>query len=273
MNPKASMSMSISSADSFNQRASQKRLMHSDSSVSYQVNIPNNLREEIISRVAYTKEEIESSTSRSFVQGLILVSIMVASLIAFISCKVRPCSSTYIEDSNYEDCLKYFHFYSIMTISSCLVTFLIYFLHLIAQCDILCLRRKKYEFEIITIVVICCLFMFSSISYLARTNIFADSFTLASLILSAISISLYLLRIMVLTFEMISQKRKVDRTNSQSIFARLPQQRSTKDQNVLLPTESAFPTSKVISYVRSTQRTKTLSTSVSDDLEDDVFIQ
>src|SRR5699024_2768062 len=114
-------------------------------------------------------------------------SIMISSLVAFICGKVHRCISSYTDLRTYEDCSRFYTFYWAMTIISALVAFLIYFLHLIAQCDILCLSRKKYQFEILTIISTCCLLLLSSLCYLAHTDIFADSFTLASLALSAVS--------------------------------------------------------------------------------------
>ena len=279
MNPKVSISMSTSSMESFNQRASQKRLLHSDSSVSYQVNHPTSFREdsikEIISRsvALMNDEDIETTTSRSFVHGLILIMIMVSSLIAFICSKVRRCSN-YSDLSNYEECSKYFSLYSWTTICSCIVTFFIYFLHLIGQCDVLCLTRKKYEFEIMAIAIMCSCQSIASVCYVAHTYIFSESFTLTSLILSAIVVTLYLLRIIILAYEMVSQRTKRSKQNSQRVRDIILTRRSiSKDQSSLVCAENTLPVTKVISYVRNAQRKKTLSTSVSEDYEDEVFIQ
>ncbi|KAJ6221308.1 hypothetical protein RDWZM_007120 [Blomia tropicalis] len=302
MNSKVSISMSTSSADSFGQHnqqhnilqqtrgSSQKRLLHSDSSISYQMShyrredsiqqpqspaiINELLSRNLSSYMNQDDDEIETTTSRSFIHGFILVSVMISSLIAFICSKVRRCSSTtfsLIDVNTIEDCSKYFHFYSTMTIISCLITFLIYFLHLIAQCDILCLTRKKYEYEITTIVIIGSLLSFSIICYSIRIDIFAESFTLTSLILSTISSILYFIRAIILIFEMIQQRRK--RYEKKQSFRDLAMMRRSisKDQSSVAEVQPT--TTKVISYVRSSQRTKTISTSVSDDLEDDVFIQ
>ena len=269
------MSMSTSSIESFNQRTSQKRLLNRESSVPYQVdsqpNFPEDNIKKIISQsVAYISEDVETTTSKSFIHGFILVTIMITSLIAFICCKVRRCTN-YVDVNYYKDCSKYFHFYSMMTIASCLVTFLIYFLHLIAQCDIMCLTRKKYEYEIITIASIGSLLLISSLCYMAHTDPFLESFTLTSFILSAISVTLYLLRIIILTCEMISQRRKTSMQANRNM-PELLKRSISKDQSSLVNAE-ALPVTKVISYVRNSQRKKTMSTSISEDLEDDVFIQ
>lgn len=295
MNPnsKVSTSMSTSSVESFQRRTSQKRVLHSDSSVSYQVSsLPptqfsreESIKEIITRSVAYLNEnedDLETTTSRSLVHGCILVSIIITSLAAFICAKVRRCSS-YTDLSNYEDCTRYFAYYSCMTVTSSLLTFLIYFLHLISQCDLLCLTERKYEVEILSITGVGSLLLLSSLSYLAHTDIFAESFTLASLLLSSVSVLLYLLRVSILAYEMVSRRRKRLRKRSQCARDLVFTQRSLSKENqgsvtVLgggeQGTTGAVPVTKVITYVRNAPRKKTLSTSLSDaDLEDDVFIQ
>lgn len=288
-NSKVSVSMSTSSVESFQRRTSQKRL-HSDSSVSYQVSsLPptqfsreESIKEIITRSVAYLNDNedgLETTTSRSLLHGCILVSIMITSLAAFICAKVRRCSS-YTDLSNYEDCTRYFAYYSWMTVTSSLVTFLIYFLHLISQCDLLCLTGRKYEVEILTITSVGSLLLLSSLSYLAHTDIFAETFTLASLLLSSLSVLLYLLRVSILAYEMVSQRRRRLRKRSQCARDIVFTQRSLSKDNQgsvigLEGGEQGTPVAvnKVITYVRNAPRKKTLSTSLSDaDLEDDVFI-
>nr|XP_027198519.1 uncharacterized protein LOC113792783 [Dermatophagoides pteronyssinus] len=236
---------------------SQKRLLHhSDSTISYpisdnnqcspisigsrdnQLSMQDNIKE-LLSRLNQS-EDIETSTSRSIIHGLILVTIMITSLVAFVCSKVRRCSN-FINLYDYEHCSKYFLFYSSMTIISCLATFIIYFLHLISQCDILCLSKKKYEFEIMFISIISCLLVLSSICYMTHTNIFAESFTLI-------------------------KKRSQRRCAILKRRLNLDLQQHSINSN-------RFDNAKVVSYVRNNQRSKTLSTSLSDDFEDDVFIQ
>lgn len=290
---KVSVSMSTSSVESFQRRSSQKRLLHSDSSVSYQVSsLPptqfsreESIKEIITRSVAYLNEnedDLETTTSRSLLHGFILVSIMITSLAAFVCGEVRRCSS-YTDLSNFEECTRYFTYYSWMTVTSALVTFLIYFLHLISQCDLFCLTRRKYEVELVTISSVGSLLLLTSLSYLAHTDIFSESFTLASLMLSSLSVLLYLLRVAILSYEMVSRRRKRLRKRSECARDIMFTQRSLSKDNqgsmtVLqggeTGTASAVPLTKVITYVRNAPRKKTLSTSLSDaDLEDDVFIQ
>ncbi|XP_075585513.1 uncharacterized protein LOC124492481 [Dermatophagoides farinae] len=244
------------SIDSF-RNISQKRLLHhSDSTISYQIDnhcppisigsrentasMQENVKE-LLSRLSQS-EDIETSTSRSIVHGLILVTIMITSLVAFVCSKVRRCSN-FVNLYDYEYCSKYFLFYSSMTIISCLATFIIYFLHLISQCDFLCLSKKKYEFEIMFISIISCLLVLSSICYMTHTNIFAESFTLM-------------------------KKRSQRRCAVLKRRLNLDLQHSIHSIGL-----NRVDNAKVVSYVRNNQRSKTLSTSISDDFEDDVFIQ
>ena len=262
---------------------SQKRLLHhSDSTISYpisdnnqcspisigsrdnQLSMQDNIKE-LLSRLNQS-EDIETSTSRSIIHGLILVTIMITSLIAFVCSKVRRCSN-FINLYDYEHCSKYFLFYSSMTIISCLATFIIYFLHLISQCDILCLSKKKYEFEIMFISIISCLLVLSSICYMTHTNIFAESFTLVSFIFSSLSNVLYWLRIIILIYEMLQIKKRSQRRCA------ILKRRLNLDLQQHSINSNRFDNAKVVSYVRNNQRSKTLSTSLSDDFEDDVFIQ
>src|SRR5690625_2780997 len=98
MSRKTSVSTTVSSADSFNQRrpTSQKRLLHSDSSVSYQISgLPSlppfiyqrqqsdSIIRDVVSRAAshggVDADLDATATSRSVVHGLILVTIMITS--------------------------------------------------------------------------------------------------------------------------------------------------------------------------------------------------
>lgn len=305
MSSKVSASMSTSfDESSFQRRSIGKRPLHSDSSVSYQVQSggtglpphqppppPTFSREEsikeIISRsVAYLNEEedqLETTTSRSWVHGCILGAIMITSLVAFITSKLRPVCSTYSDLGSYELCTRHFTYYSAMAVASSVVAFAVYFLHLISQCDLLCLRRKKYEVEIVTLTAVGALLLLSSLTYLAHTDIFAEWHTLASLLLSAASVLLYLLRVSILSYEMVSRRRRRLRKSSQCARELvLTTQRSlskdhcgsvTEQATVTMTTATAMPPTKVITYVRNGTRKKTLSSSLSEDLEDDVFIQ
>lgn len=268
MSSKVTKSLSACSAESSTPPPNpSKRFLHSDSSVSYQFsNVSSTINQdsikEIISRsVSYMNDDLETNTSKSLVHGLILVTIMITSLIAFICSKVRRCSHQ-VDIYNFEDCSKYFLFYSIMTIVSCLITFTIYFLHLIAQCDILCLTKRKYGLEIFLITLVASLLAFSTICYMLHTDIFTETFTLTSFIFTSISILLYVVRIVFLFGEKISKQRKKRQMN-----------RSFRPNQANLENGTTSSPARVISYVRNSQRKKTLSTSASDEIEDEVFIQ
>lgn len=272
MSSKATKSLSISSIESFPRVVEHnKRFLHSDSSVSYQTgNLPSNIGndsiKEIISRsVSYMNEDDDSYTSKSFIHGVILVTIMITSLVAFICSKVRRCSF-YVDIQNYENCSKYFLFYSIMTITSCLVTFLIYFLHLIAQCDIMCINKRKYALEILVISIVAVLLSISSICYMTYTDIFTETFTLTSFIFTSISIILYFVRIFFLFYEKSSKRRKFQRQSTRSY----PRRSLTKPPSVSYDNGTTSQP-KVISYVRNIQNMKNLL--MSDDIDDEVFIQ
>lgn len=280
MNFQPSKSLDSNESFSFNE-SNPKRLLHSDSSVTYHLNnvaspvfVRGDSVKQLLSQTMSIHEDIDTITSKSFVHGFILVAIMILSLISFITSKVRRCSD-YTDVNSYENCSKYFMFYSVMTISSCMISFLIYFLHLISQCDILCLSQSKYQTEISIIALVALLQLVSLVLYYLHTDIFMESFTLASVVLACITVALYFCRMIILICETIQRKHRTARQLAHHVESVRKRNRSTasRDTVCVLTMNEALPGStKVVSYVRADQRKKTLSTSTSDDFDDDVFI-
>lgn len=158
--------------------------------------LPPNFRNGSISGVAslasrdLEMNEIESSTSTSPFHGIILVSIMLSSLIAFVCLKVqRPC------DGLQEDCqMSVALFFSVITIISCLISFIIYFLHLIGQCDAQWIVNKKFTIEIVFISAIVLLLITSTALMVMKTRVCDHWEGIVSLFCSSISIIGYTIR-------------------------------------------------------------------------------
>lgn len=317
---------------------SQKRPLHSDSSISYQVaraagmpstpapssppGSPSYLREESLKELfASSQHHAEAGDidpeSKSILFGVLLVTIMLTSLISFVASKVRRCTH-FTDVAGYENCLRYFHFYSIMSIVSCSTTFIIYFLHLISQCDLMCFATHRVEYELAAISLIGSLLAASNAIYFSQTGALIESFSLASFILTDIAIFLYLIRAVMLIQTLFAnrKKRRLWRRHlsSTASSAKHPQQRYSTRRSVSRDSSHVLTTSMsnnvtttptiqavrdlmlarqislssavaahkqkqqqamVVSFIRNNHnsRKKTVSTSVSDDFDDDVFIQ
>ena len=139
---------------------------------------------------------IESSTSSSVFHGIILVSIMLSSLIAFVCSKIkRPCdpSSPHMYDP---DCkMSVVLFFSVITIISCLISFIIYFLHLIGQCDAQWIVKKKITIEIVVISAIVLLLITANTYMVMKTRILDNWVGITSILCSSLSIIGYAIRI------------------------------------------------------------------------------
>jgi hypothetical protein len=142
----------------------------------------------------------ESTTSSSLFHGIILVSIMLSSLIAFICSKIkRPnCdndTNNMTIDINANDCpMAVVLYFSVTTIISCLISFIIYFLHLIGQCDVSWLAKRKFAIEIIIISTVTLLLIIANSLMVSQTKVLDDYIGILSIVCSSSSIIGYGIR-------------------------------------------------------------------------------
>ena len=242
---------------------------------------------------------MESSTSSSVFHGIILVSIMLSSLIAFVCSKIRrPCDhSSYMSDQNCP--LSVVLFYSVITIISCLISFVIYFLHLVGQCDLQWIVRKKVTIEMVIISIIVLLLITANTFMVIRTRIWRSDnwFGITSIMCSSFSIIGYTIRIAILCNECKSfakreaidaNESKIDET-ALSIMKDKLKNKLNADSNKSWELSDGFRHStaqnsgtplRVVSYVKRKKSLDSNPKSVSHnncnsydmDVEDDVFI-
>lgn len=85
-------------------------------------------------------KSLESTTSSSLLHGIILICIMISSLISFVlSLLTDICEEAYIINCSSNALVAY----SLASMTSCLFCFVIYFLHLIGQCDYVSWSAKR----------------------------------------------------------------------------------------------------------------------------------
>lgn len=142
----------------------------------------------------------ESTTSSSLFHGIILVSIMLSSLVAFICSKIkRPnCdndTNNMTVDNNTDDCpMAVVLYFSVITIISCLISFITYFLHLIGQCDVSWLAKRKFAIEIIIISAVTLLLIIANSLMISQTKVLDDYIGILSIVCSFASIIGYGIR-------------------------------------------------------------------------------
>lgn len=140
-----------------------------------------------------------SSTSHSVFHGCVLVLIMITSLISFICTKIKhPCEySIYFKDCALFSLL----FYSIIMITSCLTAFVIYFLHLIGQCDVSWWGKRKIVFEVVIIAIVIALISASIGLTLINTNVVEHVPGIIGLIAATVSLLSYVARFTLILHE------------------------------------------------------------------------
>lgn len=146
---------------------------------------------------------LQSATSISLLHGLLLISIIITSLAAFVCSKLRdPCEDFFLAP-NY-DCSPIFGvIFSVFYVLSCLYAFTVYFLHLIGKCDYISWSaRRKVAIEIVCTVLMLLLLITSGILLLTRTMALHSGTLITSVVFATVVIVLYALRIGLLTREM-----------------------------------------------------------------------
>ena len=145
---------------------------------------------------------LESATSSSLICGLILIVIMLLSLSAFVCSKiVDPCEDFFLTDLM--DCSNLASaYFSLVNIYSCLYSFLIYFLHLVGQCDYISWSaRRKVTLEILLTLFLITLLLSSILFLIFRTAAPYQTVSLTAITFSAIAILFYALRVIMLLRE------------------------------------------------------------------------
>ena len=220
---------------------------------------------------------------------------MLSSLIAFVCSKIRrPCD--HFDPNAYEhSCqMPVLLFFSVTTIISCLISFVIYFLHLIGQCDVKWIVNKKVTIEMVTISVIVTLLIVSSILMLSKTKVLDYSIGIMSIICSSLSVIGYAIRIT----KLFSEAKKCAKRGDQSLEepqidetaltvmkerlkSRLNADSSKSWELSANSTENLGTALRVVSYVKRKKSLDSNPKSVSHtndpngfdlDIDDDVFI-
>jgi hypothetical protein len=125
---------------------------------------------------------------------------MLSSLVAFICSKIkRPnCdndTNNMTIDINTNDCpMAVVLYFSVITIISCLISFIIYFLHLIGQCDVSWLAKRKFAIEIIIISTVTLLLIIANSLMVSQTKVLDDYIGILSIVCSSSSIIGYGIR-------------------------------------------------------------------------------
>lgn len=144
---------------------------------------------------------IESVTSSSYLHGFILISIILLSIIAFVLSKLQDaCEDFFFSTVNHGTCYQTSQlFFSSMLLCTSLFAFIVYFLHLIGQCDYLNLMAKRKVFTeiLITCLVIFCLLL-SSLTLILTTVAIFNWINTVSLIIAFIVCILFKVRIYLL---------------------------------------------------------------------------
>ncbi|XP_054164857.1 uncharacterized protein LOC128962508 [Oppia nitens] len=165
---------------------------------------------------------MESLTSSSLFHGFILISIMLSSLLAFVCSKMkRPCDPsddmTFDLTANPHNCLmSVLLYYSVITIISCLVSFIIYFLHLIGQCDAQWIVNKRFSIEVLIISLIVIMLFTANILMIMKTKVLKSTVGIFSIICSSLSIIGYTIRITKLVNENKQLSKRCSQNTSQS---------------------------------------------------------
>jgi len=147
----------------------------------------------------------ESSTSSSKVQGIVLITIVFSSLIAFLfAITSDSCQDKYLKETpSGTDCSTTAGIlYIICNILLCLLCFVIYFLHLIGQCDYIGLSRKrKIICEIVVICILCVLFVTAIYYVVVDTLAIYTNAYISSIVFAIIALCSSVCRIFILTRE------------------------------------------------------------------------
>lgn len=165
---------------------------------------------------------VESVTSSSYLHGFILISIILLSIIAFVLSKFQDACEEFYLHLNANTCYTTSQFFfSFMLLFTSLFAFIVYFLHLIGQCDYLNLMAKRKVFTeiLVTCLVIFCLLLSSLIVILTTVALFHWIST-SSLIIAFIVCILYKIRIYLLfrEYRMLNDKPQIDCTEMTNIF-------------------------------------------------------
>ena len=144
---------------------------------------------------------VESVTSSSYLHGFILIAIILLSITAFILSKLQDaCEDFFFNAANHSTCYPTSQwFFSSMLLVTSLFAFIVYFLHLIGQCDYLNLMAKRKVFTeiLITCLVIFCLLL-SSLTLILTTVAIFNWINTVSLIIAFVVCVLYKIRIYLL---------------------------------------------------------------------------
>ncbi|RWS01068.1 hypothetical protein B4U79_02708, partial [Dinothrombium tinctorium] len=149
-----------------------------------------------------TIQGLESATSSSPLHGVILIGIMLCSLAAFICSKLRdPCEDAFVIST--KNCsMAVALYFSVVNISSCLYSFIIYFLHLVGQCDYISWSAKrKVALEIVVTFIIMFILFTALVLLLHSTVAIYYPITLVGSAFSGLAILCYGLRILLLLRE------------------------------------------------------------------------
>lgn len=142
---------------------------------------------------------VESVTSSSYLHGFILIAIILLSITAFVLSKLQDACEDFFF-SNHSTCYPTAQwFFSSMLLVTSLFAFIVYFLHLIGQCDYLNLMAKRKVFSeiLVTCLVIFCLLL-SSLTLILSTVAIFNWINTVSLIIAFVVCVLYKVRIYLL---------------------------------------------------------------------------
>lgn len=144
---------------------------------------------------------VESVTSSSYLHGFILIAIILLSITAFVLSKLQDaCEDFFFNSANHSTCYPTSQWlFSSMLLFTSLFAFIVYFLHLIGQCDYLNLMAKRKVFTeiLVTCLVIFCLLL-SSLTLILTTVAIFNWINTVSLIIAFVVCVLYKVRIYLL---------------------------------------------------------------------------
>lgn len=144
---------------------------------------------------------VESVTSSSYLHGFILIAIILLSITAFVLSKLQDaCEDFFFNSANHSTCYPTSQFlFSSMLLFTSLFAFIVYFLHLVGQCDYLNLMAKRKVFTeiLVTCLVIFCLLL-SSLTLILTTVAIFNWINTVSLIIAFVVCVLYKVRIYLL---------------------------------------------------------------------------
>ena len=141
---------------------------------------------------------IESVTSSSCLHGFILIAVILLSITAFVLSKFRDACEDYFYHRAHCYQTSQWFFSSMLLIIS-LYAFIVYFLHLIGQCDYLNLMAKRKVFTeiLVTCLIIFCLLL-SSILLIVTTVAMYNYINTVSVVIALVVCILYKIRIYLL---------------------------------------------------------------------------